>query len=70
MLKERAPGLSYGLYAADGASRPPAGHADTGSDVSIDAASNLLADTWAHLAVTYDGTLLRLYVNGACWPAP
>ena len=64
MLKERAPGLSYGLYAADGASRPPAGYVDTGGDVSIEAAANLLADTWAHLAVTYDGTSLRLYVNG------
>jgi hypothetical protein len=34
-----------------------------GGDVSA-AASSLTTNSWAHLAVTYDGSALRLYVNG------
>ena len=36
-----------------------------GSAVSVNSTSTLTANTLYHIAMTYDGTALRLYVNGA-----
>jgi hypothetical protein len=66
ILKERpsAPGLSYGMYASTNVNAP-GGYINTGgSDVAATGTSALTPGTWAHLALTYDGSNLRLYVNG------
>lgn len=66
LLKERGTtGLTYSLYAADGAGRPPAGYVYRNGDQSAVGASALPLNTWSHLAVTYNASALRLYVNGA-----
>jgi hypothetical protein len=60
-------GMSYALYASD-LNAPPSVYAMTsaGSDQWIHALGTAMLplDTWTHVAGTYDGSALRLYLNG------
>jgi hypothetical protein len=65
LMKERPGGLSYGVYAAGGSPSRPAGYVNTGGvDLRAPGAAALTANTWVHLAITYDGANIRVYVNG------
>jgi hypothetical protein len=65
ILKERPSGLSYALYANNGAFQPPSGYVDISStDFSAVGNSTIPLNAWSYLTATYDGAHLNVYVNG------
>ncbi len=64
LMKERPSGLSYALYASEGSSRPNV-YAYTTAERAATSASTIPANMWTHLAATYSGSTLSIYVNGA-----
>ena len=63
ILKQSPGGLAYSLYASNEQSLVES-DVNIGADVGAAAPAALAVNTWSHLAVSYDGTALRLFVNG------
>jgi len=55
-------GITSGL--ASGAQKIYAGFTNAGSSTTVTSATNLPLNTWTHIAATYDGSSLNVYVNG------
>ena len=65
IMKEKPGGLSYVLYASDN-NAPPALYGNSGgNDVAAVGSGLLTLNGWSHLAGSYDGSTLRVYVNGS-----
>jgi hypothetical protein len=64
IMKETPNGLAYGLYAHDNAPQPAAYVNTGGGDISTVGNQGLTLNTWTHLAATYNGSILRIFVNG------
>jgi Concanavalin A-like lectin/glucanases superfamily/Viral BACON domain len=63
ILKEQPANLIYALYAGDSKGKAAA-DVFTTSDIGLSGTTNTPLNAWTHLAATYDGANLRIYVNG------
>jgi hypothetical protein len=65
VLKETTGDLTYTLYASSDADQPSGWILSDGDENGVNGDDEVPLHTWTHLATTYDGSTLSMYVNGA-----
>ena len=63
VIKERSESQAYALYASEDTPEP-SGYVNISGDYKSVRGTALPIGTWSHVAVTYNGSMLRFYVNG------
>jgi len=64
MMKEQPGNLVYALYANNTTTNRPQIWTFTTRDTSAQGTARIANNAWTHLAATYDGLMLRMFVNG------
>jgi hypothetical protein len=64
LFKQKTGGMNYALYANNNLGKPN-GQADIGGEKNVVGTAGLALNAWSHVAATYDGSALKLYVNGS-----
>ena len=65
IMKEQPSWFTYALYAGSPANRPNIYIFTTNGESGIESPVGMALNTWSHLAATYNGATLNIYVNGA-----
>ena len=65
VMKERSGELTYALYANSASGNPNINYTSDGSEVTLEGQTGIPVNQWTHLAGIFDGTTMKLYVNGA-----
>ena len=63
IMKETGSDLAWALYSSSPSSRPE-GYVRTSNSSSVSGPGALPLNAWTHLALTYDGAVMRIYQNG------
>jgi hypothetical protein len=64
LFKTQTGGMVYSLYANQDTTRP-IGQVNIAGETNAVGSAALALNAWSHLAATFDGSALRLYVNGS-----
>jgi fibronectin type 3 domain-containing protein len=64
LFKTQTGGFVYTLYANQDTTRP-VGQVNIGGEINAIGSAALGLNAWSHLAATFDGSALRVYVNGS-----
>jgi concanavalin A-like lectin/glucanase superfamily protein/uncharacterized protein DUF6298/collagenase-like protein with putative collagen-binding domain len=64
ILKEYSSGLVYALYANGDGNIPATFISNNNTEHGISGGSTLPPNTWSHVSATFNGSVIRLYING------